>query len=380
MSAPTVRISGVGVHPFGRFPDVSYQEIGLVAARAALADAGVAWTDVDEAFCSRMFLPATSGVRILTQLGRTGIPISDVEAACASGAVALRQGIAALQSGRARTVLVLGVEKMPPGFMDPSMIYEPWQVKLGMGVNPAYWAIRARRHMHDFGTTERQIAAVAEKNHRNSVENPMSMHRKPFTIDEILASKVVCDPIHLLEICSPNDGAAAVVLTTADRSGDRDVEIAACEHVIAGYSSDFRAPQIGLSATMTGRPPTEMAARAAYAAAGLGPQDIDCFEVQDTDAFCEIEAYEELGICGAGEGGALIDEGATELAGRYPVNMSGGLISKGEPVGASHLGQIAEVVAQLRGEAGPRQVSGARVGLAHVLGAGGNCAVTILRR
>lgn len=215
MSAPTVRISGVGVHPFGRFPDVSYQEIGLVAARAALADAGVAWTDIDEAFCARMFLPATSGVRILTQLGRTGIPISDVEAACASGAVALRQGIAALQSGRARTVLVLGVEKMPPGFMDPSMIYEPWQVKLGMGVNPAYWAIRARRHMHDFGTTERQIAAVAEKNHRNSVENPMSMHRKPFTIDEILASKVVCDPIHLLEICSPNDGAAAVEIGRA---------------------------------------------------------------------------------------------------------------------------------------------------------------------
>jgi acetyl-CoA acetyltransferase len=209
------------------------------------------------------------------------------------------------------------------------------------------------------------------------------MYRKPFSLEEIMASPLVCDPIRLLEICAANDGAAAVVLgssAVARRLGNAKATVAAVVHGLAQYSSDFRAPADSLSVNVRHEGPTVAVSASAYETAGIGPDQIDCFEVQDTDAFCEIEAYEDLGLCGQGEGGRLIAENATAIGGRIPVNMSGGLISKGEPVGASHLGQIVEIVDQLAGRAGARQVDGARVGLAHVLGAGGNCAVTILKR
>jgi acetyl-CoA acetyltransferase len=375
-------ILGTGIHPFGRFNDKSYEEIGLFAARQALAEAGVEWTDVQSAYCSRMYLPATSGARILRRLGSTTTPICDVEAACASGGVALRQAILTIQSGEADLVLVIGVEKMPRGFMDPSMIYAPWQIKMGMSMNPAYWSMRARRHMFEYGTTELQIAKVAWKNHHNSVHNPNAMYRKEFSIDEIMNSPLVLDPIHLFEICAANDGAAALVVASEERArriGGHPVPIAACIHTIAQYSSDFRCPADSLSVTARNAGPTEVTSKAAYERAGVGPGDVHCFEVQDTDAFCEIEIYEQLGLCAPGEGGPLVESGATAIGGRYPVNMSGGIISKGEPVGASHLGQVVEIVSQLRGRSGQRQVEGAKIGLAHVLGAGGNCAVTILK-
>ena len=378
-----VVILGIGIHPFGRF-DTSFQAIGSEAARLALKDAGVDWKQIEFAYLSRMYLPATSGARILKTLGCTGIPIVDVEAACASGGAALRQAVLAIRSGEADLGLVLGVEKMPRGFMDPSMIYSPWQIEMGLSLNPAYWSMRARRHMHDFGTTEEQIARVAYKNHKNSVHNPNSMYQREFSLEEIMHSPLVCDPIRRLEICAPNDGAAALVVASAARArqlGFRGtaINIAACVHTIARYSADLRCPIDSMSAKAANPGPTEEAARLAYAAAGLGPSDIDCFEVQDTDAFCEIEALESLGLCAAGDGGRLAEDGETDITGSKPVNMSGGLISKGEPVGASHLGQVFEIVTQLRGAAGRRQVDNARVGLAHVLGAGGNCAVTILK-
>jgi acetyl-CoA acetyltransferase len=271
---------------------------------------------------------------------------------------------------------------MPRGFMDPSMIYDPWQIQMGMDTNPSYWAMRARRHMYEYGTTDLHLAKVAFKNHKNSIHNPYAMYRKEFGIEEIMNSPLVCDPIHLLEICAPNEGAAAVVLCPRDKAArytSKQVMIAACVPTNAYYSADFRAPLDSLSAKAENPGPTEVAGKKAYEQAGLGPKDIHCFEVQDTDAFCEIEIYEQLGLCKPGEAGRLLDEGLTEIGGKYPVNMSGGLISKGEPIGASHLGQIFEIVTQLRGEAGPRQVPGAKVGLAHVLGAGNNCAVTILK-
>jgi acetyl-CoA acetyltransferase len=381
-SSMDVCIVGIGIHPFGRF-DKSYEEIGAHAATLALADAGVSWSNIQAAYLSRMYLPATSGARVLRRLGGTDIPIVDVEAACASGGAALRQAVLAIRSGEADLVMVLGVEKMPRGFMDPSMIYSRWQIEMGMSLNPSYWAMRARRHMHDYGTTELQIAQVAYKNHKNSVHNPNAMYRKEFSLDEIAHSPPVCDPIRRLEICAPNDGAAAVIVASARRArqlGGRPIRIAACSHTIARYSADFRCPADSMSATARNPGPTEVTARQAFEQAQVGPNDIDCFEVQDTDAFCEIEIYEELGLCPPGEGGKLIAEGRTAIGGESPVNMSGGLISKGEPVGASHLGQVYEIVSQLRGTCGLRQVDDARVGLAHVLGAGGNCAITILQK
>lgn len=377
-----IAIIGVGMHKFGRFPDKSYIDIGQEAALLALKDAGVEWPDIQAAYMSRVYLPAFSGARVLKPLGATGIPICDIEAACASGGVALRQAVLSIESGAHDMVMVLGVEKMPKGFMDPAISYERWQIEMGMDINPAYWAIRAKHHMHEYGTTDLQIAKVAFKNHRNSVKNPYAMYQKEFTLDQIQNSTMVCDPIRLLEICAPNDGAAAVILCSAKKArqlSKNAITVAASVHTLSRYSADFRLPIAAMSARVENPGPTEVAAQQAYKEAGVGPNDIDCFEVQDTDAFCEIEICEDLGLCARGDGGRLIDEGVTEPTGSKPVNVSGGLISKGEPIGASHLGQVIEMVWQLRGEAGPRQVPNAKVALAHVLGGGGNCAVTILK-
>ncbi len=377
-----IAIIGVGIHKFGRFEGKSYVEIGQEAARMALNDAGVGWRDIQAAYLAKMYLPATSGNRIMRPLGATGIPICDIEAACASGGVCLRQAVLGLESGNFDMVLVLGVEKMPRGFMDPTMLYENWQIEMGMAVNPAYWALKARRHMHEYGTTDVQIAKVAFKNHKNSVANPYAMYQKQFSIEEILNSPVVCEPVHLLEVCAPNEGAAAVVLTTpekARRFTTKPILISACTHSIYLYSSDLRTPMDSMSAKIANTGPTKVTSTKAFEQCGMGIEDMDLFEVQDTDAFCELEIYEELGLCPRGESGRLIDDGVTEKSGKMPVNVSGGLISKGEPVGASHIGQVVELVWQLRGEAGPRQVPNAKAAMAHVLGAGGNCAVTILK-
>ncbi|WP_300121349.1 thiolase family protein [Rhodoferax sp.] len=383
MSDTEIVIIGAGMHRFGRFPDETYGEIGRHAVREALKDAGLGWSSIEAAYCSTMYLPATAGARIMRPLGATGIPICDVEAACASGGVAMKQAIQGLKAGEYETALVLGVEKMPRGFMDPLMLYERWQVEMGMSTNPSYWAMRARRHMHEFGTTDLHIAKVAHKSHRNSVNNPYAMYRKEFSLEEIQNSQLVCDPIRLLEICAPNEGAAAVILATREKAkklaSRKPVTVAACTHTLTLYSADFRVPLDSVSATKTNPGPTERTSALAYEKAGIGPKDISLFEVQDTDAFCEIEIYEQLGLCPEGDAGKLIDEGITEIDGRYPVNVSGGLVCKGEPVGASHLGQVVELVWQLRHEAEKRQVPNAQVGLAHVLGAGGNCAVTILK-
>ena len=308
----------------------------------------------------------------------------DMESACASGGSTLRQAILSIQSGEIDVAMVLGVEKMPRGFMNPLMIYQDWQAYMGMSTNPSYWAMRARRHMHEYGTTEEQIAKVAYKNHKNSVYNPNAMYRKEFTMEEIMGSKMVCDPIRLFEICAPNEGAACVIVCAKEvapkYTSNEPITIAACIHTLAAYSADFRCPIDSLSAKVNNPGPTEVTSKKAYERSGIGPEDIDCFEVQDTDAFCELEIYEQLGLCPFGDAGKLIDEGYTNINGKKPVNMSGGLISKGEPVGASHLGQIYELVQQLRGNCGERQVQGAKVALAQVLGASGNCAVTILKK
>ena len=377
-----IAIIGVGMHKFGRFDNETYLELGQEAAQMALKDANLEWKDIQMAYLSKMYLPATSGARILKPLGATGIPICDIEAACASGGIALSQAMLGIQAGAFDIVMVLGTEKMPRGFMDPSMIFDKWQIQMGMDTNPSYWAMRARRHMHEYGTTDIHIAKVAHKNHKNSVHNPYSMYQKEFSMEQILNSVLVCDPIRLLEICAPNEGAAAVILCAKDKAAkytSKPITIAACVPTNAYYLADFRCPLDSLSAKLDNPGPTEVAGKKAYAQAGIGPEEINCFEVQDTDAFCELEIYEQLGLCKKGEAGRLIDEGATQIGGKSPVNMSGGLISKGEPIGASHLGQVFEIVMQLRGLAGNRQVKGAKVGLAHVLGAGNNCAVTIMK-
>ena len=383
MEGKEVAIVGVGIHKFGRFGDKPFTEIAAEAIRMALKDATMDWADVQVAWCSEERLPLFTGPKIGAALGRTGISICDVEGACASGAIALRDGIFAIQSGAFDNALVFGVEKMPRGFMDPTITYDRWQVQMGLSTNPSYWSMSARRYMHEHGLTDLHLAKIAYKNHKYSVHNPYAMYQKEFTFEEILNSPVVCDPIHLYEICAPNEGAAAVILCPkemAHKYTSKPVTVAACVHSLGLYSSDFRAPMTQLSARISNPSPTTLAARKAYEQAGIGPEDVDVAEVQDTDAFMELTHYEELDWCQPGEGGRLVDEGATELGGRIPVNLSGGLISKGEPIGASHLGQVVGLVWQLRGELGPMTVEGAEVALAHVTGAMGHSGVTILKK
>ena len=378
-----VVVLGVGIHKFGRYDDKSYQDIGREAAVMALQDAGVAWRDVDAAFSASMNLPPTTGPRILGELGLTSIPIFDVECASASGAVPIWLGYQMISTGVKDVVLAMGVEKMPRGFMDPRSIYEDWQIRMGLGVNPMYWALWAQRHMADYGTTEQQIAQVSVKNHKHGASNPYAMYQKETSLEEVMNSRLICDPIRLLELCAPNEGAAAVVLCSAEfaaRSSRQTPVTIAGVSLRSPLYPQTRAPSYSITANMKNPWPTTIASQEAYEMAGVGPEDLDVVELQDADAFSEIRYMEELGLCADGEGGPLVESGATEIGGRLPVNPSGGLLSKGEPMGASAVAQIVELTWQLRGEAGARQVEGAKVALAHVIGAGDNCGVTILKR
>jgi len=343
------------------------------------------WKDIQVAYASiaGTSLPGSAGAKTAAAIGRTGIGVADVEAACASGGVALKQGVHAIQSGRFDNCLVFGIDKPPRGFFDPSQNFVKWQVEMGMSTNPSYWAMSCTRHMHDYGTTELHLAKVAYKNHKYSVNNPYAMYQKEFTLEEIINSRIVCWPVRLLEICSPDEGAAAVIIAPLEKAHkytSKPIIVAASAHSLAMYSAEFRAPITQMSAKVTNPNASIVAGQKAYEEAGIGPEDISVAEVQDTDAFMELTHYEELGWCPLGEAGRMIDEGQTELGGKVPVNLSGGLISKGEPIGASHLGQIVDLVWQLRGELGPRTVERAKVALAHVTGLQGHSAVTILKK
>jgi acetyl-CoA acetyltransferase len=374
-------IVGVGMTPFGRHPDTHFTQLGAQAIEEALLDANMDFRDIQQAFCSRVYLPSATGARVMEVMGRTGISCPDVEGACGAAVASLQQAVMMVEAGIVDIALAFGVEKIGKGFMPPGVLYEDWQIQMGLTQNPQYWALNAMRHMHDHGTTETQIAKVAVKAKRNGALNPKAFFRKEMSVEDVLASPMVTDPLRLFMLCSPVDGAGAAIVVSdriAHRYSNRPVEVAACIHRVSEY------PLLNASsfcATPAGHPSVyATTARAAYEKAGLGPEDIDLAEVQDNDAFSEIEYYEELGFCPKGEGGHLIDSGATELGGRIPINTSGGLQAKGEPLGASHYGQIYEIVKQLRGEAEARQQEKARVGLAQVFGAWGHCGVSILKQ
>ena len=371
-----VYAGGVGIHAFGRFADKTVTALGCEAVRAALADAGIGRDGFQAAFCGTVYSGVAAGHKVLTALGLSGVPIVNVEAGCASGGAALALGAAQVASGRYDAVLVFGMEKMPRGIIRSSF-FEPWREEAGLAATPAYFALRAQRLMLESDVTVEDLARVSEKNHRHGVHNPHAMYRKAMTAAEILASPVVCDPLRLLMLCSPNEGAAAVVLTAAP-SRVR-VAAAALRSHRAGSVLGEHTPMSGLAED--GVPaPTEMAARDAYEEAGIGPDDVDVVELQDTDSGREILSAEELGLCSRGGGGRWVRDGGGEMGTRRPVNPSGGLLSKGEPLGASALGQVVELTWQLRDAAGPRQVPGARVALAHTVGRGANACVVVLAR
>ena len=371
-----VRISGVGLHPFGRFEGVTGTDMGVVAVRAALAEAGVGIRQVQAAFCGTAYGGVAAGHRVLGALAGTGIPIYDVEAGCASGGAALQLGAASIASGQHDRVLVFGIEKMPKGVIRSSF-FAPWQEAAGLSPAPAYFALRAQRLLLETELTTEHLAQVVVKNRRHGVANPDAMFQKEVTVDEVLAARMICEPLTLFMLCSPNEGAAAVVL---EREGD-GITVAgiSLRSHLPGSVLGEDSPLCGVDDT-TITPPTTLAADEAYAQAGLGPSDVDVVECQDTDAGRELLAWAELGVCEAGEQVRIIEDGSALVGGTLPINSSGGLLSKGEPLGASALGQVVEIVRQLRGTAGARQVEGARVGLAHVIGRGANACVTVLVR
>ena len=375
----SVEVAGIGIHPFGRFEDRTVTELGVTAVREALRDAGD--PPFQAAFCGTAYAGVAAGHKVLGAIGRTGVPIVDVEAGCASGGAALMLAGGAIRAGQYDCALVFGIEKMPRGIIRSSF-FEPWREEAGLAATPAYFALRAQRLMRESGVTKDQLAEVVVKNRAHGVDNPNAMFRREVTAEQVLASRVVCEPLHLWMLCSPNEGAAAVVLRAAPGGGPGSgvtLEAAALRSHLPGSVLSEGTPLSGLADDDVA-PPTTLAAHAAYDEAGLGPDDLDVVECQDTDAARELLSYEELGLCPKGDAGKWITEGVTRLGGRVPVNPSGGLLSKGEPLGASALGQVVELVTQLRGTAGSRQVLRARVALGHTVGRGANASVVVLKR
>jgi acetyl-CoA acetyltransferase len=376
-----VVLTGAGLHPFGRFDGLTTTDMGVVAVKEALDEAGIKKGGFQMAFCATAYGGVASGHKVLGRLGMTGMPIVDVEAGCASGGAALSLAAGAIRSGQIDTALVFGIEKMPRGIIRSSF-FEPWQEAAGLAATPSYFALRAQRLMQTSGVTKNHLAAVVVKNRRHGASNPNAMFRSEVTADAVLASRVVCEPLHLWMLCSPNEGAAAVVVSSdANRAPDSSVTLAS-----AVLTSHLPGNVLGESTPLSGLArddvptPTTLAATSAYEESGVGPEDLDVVECQDTDAARELLSYEELGLCGPGSSAGLIEDGATAIGGRIPVNPSGGLLSKGEPLGASALGQVVELVRQLQGRADLRQVAGARVAAAHTVGRGANASVVILTR
>ncbi len=380
MNARPVYLAGLGLHAFGRFPDLDVTALGQNAVREALREAGMRRGGFEAAFCGTVYSGVAAGHKVLSGLGLSGMPIVNVEAGCASGGAALALGAAQIASGAREQVLVFGMEKMPRGIIRSSF-FPPWCEAAGLTPAPAYFALRARRLMLESDVTRHDLARVSEKNHRNGVQNPFAMFRRAMSIEEILASKMICDPLTLFMLCSPNEGAAAVVLSARPGPVGPAIQVlaSALRSHVPGSVLGEHTPFCGL---IDDEPlsPTRRAATDAFETAGLDPSAIDVAEVQDTDSGREILSLEELGLTTPGTGGRFVREGTGEMGGRLPINPSGGLLSKGEPLGASALAQIVELAWQLRGSAGPRQVEGARTALAHTVGRGANASVILLQR
>lgn len=382
-----VMVLGVGVHPFGRFDGESFEDIGQEAVKAALKDAGdMPWAKVEAAFCGTMHGGTGAGHRVLARVGMSGIPIINMETGCASGSSAFISAYRAVAMGLYEIAIAIGVEKMPRGFMRMTS-YPQWQVLSGLALNPLEFSLRASRHMAEYGTTEEQLAKVSVKSHKNGALNPYAMYQKEMSLEQVLNSKMVCYPLRVLEFAAPGEGAGAAILCSVEAAkkynSSKAVKVAAACIGVAQYGTSRCGGGIGgmgQSAKIHNEEVATKLSREAYEISGIGPKDLDLVELQDTDSSSEIILYEQFGLCKPGEGGRLIDEGRTELGGDIPVNPSGGLLSCSEPTGASALRQLAEVVWQLRGEAGKRQIPNAKVGLAQASGAGGNCTVVILKK
>jgi acetyl-CoA C-acetyltransferase len=375
-----VAIIGVGIHPIGRF-DKSAMEMGADAIQAALADAGIDWKDIQFGVGGSYEVCNPDAVTRL--VGLTGIPFTDVFNACATAASATKACADTIRLGDYDIGIAVGMDKHPRGAFtdDPAKLALPqWYAQNGQFVTTKFFGMKANRYLHDHGITQETLAKVAAKNFRNGALNPNAFRRKPIPEEEILNSPVLNYPLTQYMFCAPDEGAAAVIMCRADlahRYTAKPVYLRAAEIRTRRYGAyEVHATCAPLDEDAS---PTVYASRAAFERAGVAPGDVDVIQLQDTDAGAEIIHMAEAGFCADGEQEKLVADGATEISGPMPVNTDGGLIANGEPIGASGLRQVHELVRQLRGEAGDRQVGGTpRVGFAQVYGAPGTAAATIL--
>jgi acetyl-CoA acetyltransferase len=360
-----VVVLGVGQSEFGKFPERSIAEMGGAAARTAIADAGIDPGDLQAAFSSRVYEAMITSQTILKELGVTGIEMVNVENACAGGSTAVRSLYKDIAAGYVDVGIAIGVESMTTSPVAGKLIPpDRYDLDGQMGLSmPVLFALQAKRLMETHGAKEEDFAQVSVKAHEFGALNPKAQYRKRFTVEEVLGSRMIADPITLLQCCPNTDGAAAVVLASADfaRKYTSDpVRIAGSSLISGDY--DFKRTDL------TTMPLGVKAAASAYEQAGIGPEDVDVVELHDAFATEELVHYEDLGLCPRGESVGLLRSGATSLGGRVPVNPSGGLLSLGHPLAASGVRIICELTDQLRGRAGDRQVPGAKVGLAQMLG------------
>ncbi|GAA1536935.1 lipid-transfer protein [Streptomyces albidochromogenes] len=390
-------VVGVGMTKFEKpeSRDWQYWDMAKEAGARTLADAGIAYDEVEQVVAGYCFQASAAGQRAAYELGLTGVPVYNVNNNCATGSTALMAARQFVEGGLSDCVLALGFEKMKRGALGGgadggdfatspvARHYGVMAAAHGFEATPPTAQIfgnAAREHMERYGTTEAQLAAVAAKNHRHSADNPNAQFQDVWTVEEILAARTVHRPLTKLQ-CSPTSDGAAAALVVSERFlvrhglHDRAVEIVA-QAMTTDTEESFAS---GSCVDVVGRPMSRAAALQVYRASGLGIEDVDVVELHDCFSVNELLTYEALGMCREGESGKLVESGATTYGGRWVVNPSGGLISKGHPLGATGLAQAAELTWQLRGEAGARQVEGARVGLAHNIGLGGAAVVTLLR-
>lgn len=379
MSSHDVAVMGVGMHAWGKWGR-PFQEYGVAAARAALADAGIPWTDVDLIVGGETvrngYAGYVAGATFAQALGWNGASVATSYAACATGAQALDTARARILAGLCDVALVVGADTTPKGFLAPNA-GERWDDPdwlrfrlIGM-TNPAYFALYARRRIDLYGATPEDFAAVKVKNARHGLANPYARYRKEVSAEDVAASPVVADPLRLLDICATSDGGAAIVLTSVDYAKSKGiadpVRIKAISTVTPRYPQtviDMPHFSTDSSAVVPAAPDfKDTIARAAYEEAGIGPEDVNVAEVYDLSTALELDWYEHIGLCARGEAEQLLRSGATRLGGRVPVNPSGGLACFGEAVPAQALAQVCELTWQLRGQADDRQVEGARVGI-----------------
>ncbi|HEY7977658.1 MAG TPA: thiolase family protein [Rhizomicrobium sp.] len=375
-----VHIIGAGIHPFGRHDDKSGLDQGVIAVREALADAGIEWKDIHFAFGGSS--AAGNADAMLPRLGLTGVQFINVANGCATGGSALLSGYWAIKSGEFDLGVVLGFDKHPRGAFNPdpeAWGLPKWYGETGMMLTTQFFAMKIQRYMALHGITPMTLARVAEKAFENGVKAPHSWRKQPVDAETILNSQMVSDPLTKFMFCSPAEGGAALILASDKKmrelglAGPR-IRGAAVRTRVNGSFEVF-SPSLEVK---RGPSPTEIASKVAYEMAGVGPQDIDVAQIQDTESGAEIMHMAENGLCKDGEQEKLIADGATRVGGKLPINTDGGCLACGEPIGASGLRQVYENVQQLRGRGGARQVENPKVAYSQVYGAPGLSAVAIL--